>query len=54
MKTYGQPLLYTVVAIAGLVTALLAEGALDWLALVLIAAPLYPILRAALPPRRTS
>jgi len=53
MRPYTLPLVYTLAAVAGLVMALLYdEGVGDALGLVLVALPLWPLLRAAVALRR--
>lgn len=51
MKAYAQPVVYWLLAIVGLVLALLSEGAADAVALILLSIPLVAIGRQLLRPR---
>lgn len=46
--TFGRPLLLAILSLIGLVGALLADGAWDWVAAGLLATPLLAIIRARL------
>jgi hypothetical protein len=52
MKTYGQPLFYSIASAVGLVIALLSESWGDAIGLALLLTPLWPLVRATLVLRR--
>ena len=54
MKTYGQPLFYSIASAIGLVIALLSESWGDMIGLALLVTPLWPLFRATIALRRAS